>query len=69
MAILTQLATETPALVGGHTDQKEFSPSINPFFLVTSSGLVCSNSTPATTASNSSQLMIKPANGAHRIDD
>lgn len=63
-----QMATETPVLIVGYTDQKE-SFLGEPYFLVASSGSVLSISAPTTTAFNGSQPTVQPTNGAHRIND
>lgn len=69
MAIPTQPVAKTPVIVGGHTNQEESPLSINPFSLVTSSGLIRSNSTPATTAFNGSQPRVQLADRAYITND
>ncbi len=62
------MAAETSFLIGGHIDQKEFSPG-KTCFSVGSSGSIPNISAPITTAFNGSQPMMQLINRAHKIID
>lgn len=64
-----QLVVKIPVLVGEYTDEVKSSLGSEPYFLVTSFGLVFSINTPTTTALNGSQPMMQLANGTNETDD
>lgn len=69
MIALIQPVTKTLVLCGKYTNQEEFFPNIQLFFLIASFGSIFSNNASTITVSNSSQAMVQTVNRAHGIDD